>query len=103
MYPNTTQTHTSQVDVSKLKIIPSFTALIVGAFVSLLNETLLGNALAVLVEALQVSYATTQWLTTGYMLVVGVLVPVTAILQQSLTSRQMFLASVDRFFIAAIL
>jgi len=103
MNPNTTQTHTSQVDVSKLKIIPIFIALIVGAFVSLLNETLLGNALAVLVEDLQVSYATIQWLTTGYMLVVGVLVPVTAILQQWLTSRQMFLASMVSFFIGTVI
>jgi len=103
MNVNTNQNQQAQVDVGKIKTLPIFIALIVGAFVSLLNETLLGNALAVLVEDLQVSYATIQWLTTGYMLVVGVLVPVTAILQQWLTSRQMFLASMVSFLVGTII
>ncbi len=53
-------------------------ALIIGMFVAVLNETLMGNALPELMKSFGVSAATGQWLSTAYMLVVGVLVPVTA-------------------------
>ena len=43
--------------------------------VALLNETLLGNALTVLMKEFDVTASTIQWLSTAYMLVVGVLVP----------------------------
>jgi DHA2 family lincomycin resistance protein-like MFS transporter len=53
-------------------------ALIIGMFVAVLNERLMGNALPELMKSFGVSAATGQWLSIAYMLVVGVLVPVTA-------------------------
>jgi DHA2 family lincomycin resistance protein-like MFS transporter len=77
-------------------------ALIIGMFVAALNETLMGNALPELMKSFGVSAATVQWLSTAYMLVVGVLVPVTAILQQWFTTRQIFLSAMGLFFAGTV-
>jgi len=93
----------SNVDLSKIKRGPIVFALIIGAFVAILNETLLGNALPDLVQELGVAYSTIQWLSTAYMLVIGVLVPVTAVLQQWFTTRQMFLSAMILFFAGTLI
>ncbi len=76
---------------------PIVAALIIGAFVSLLNETLLNIAYPELMRQFAVTASTVQWLSTGYMLVIGILVPVTALLQQWFTTRQMFLSAMSIF------
>ncbi|MBU7314117.1 MFS transporter [Paenibacillus oleatilyticus] len=75
---------------TKVKRIPIMVTLMMGAFVATLNETLLGNALPVLMKEFQVGATTIQWLTEAYLLVVGALIPVTALIQQWLTTRQLF-------------
>ncbi|PWW02386.1 DHA2 family lincomycin resistance protein-like MFS transporter [Paenibacillus cellulosilyticus] len=90
-------------DLSKIKRAPIVIALIIGAFVAILNETLLGNAFPDLIKALNVTASTIQWLSTAYMLVVGVLVPVTAILQEWFTTRQMFIGAMTFFLIGTII
>ncbi|CAM3629805.1 MDR family MFS transporter [Cohnella lubricantis] len=93
----------ASIDLSKIKRGPIVFALIIGAFVAILNETLLGNALPELVNELGVTYSTIQWLATAYMLVVGVLVPVTAILQEWFSTRQMFLSAMILFFAGTLI
>jgi DHA2 family lincomycin resistance protein-like MFS transporter len=83
--------------VSEIKRGPMLTALLVGAFVAFLNENLLVNAFPVLMREYGVTVSTIQWLSTGYMLVIGILVPVTALLQQWFTTRQMFLSAMGLF------
>ncbi|MBO9608032.1 MAG: multidrug efflux MFS transporter [Paenibacillaceae bacterium] len=82
---------------------PILFALIVGMFVAALNETLMGNALPELMNSFGVSATTVQWLATAYLLVVGVLVPVTAVLQQWFTTRQMFLSAMSLFFVGTVI
>ncbi|WP_438496567.1 MDR family MFS transporter [Paenibacillus sp. IHBB 3054] len=84
-------------EASGMKRGPMLTALLIGAFVSFLNENLLANALPGLMREFNVAAATIQWLSTGYMLVIGVLVPVTALLQQWFTTRQMFMSAMALF------
>ncbi|WP_336228948.1 MDR family MFS transporter [Bacillus cereus] len=92
-----------KVDTSNLKHTPILIALLLGAMVALLNETLLGNALTVLMKEFDVTASTIQWLSTAYMLVVGVLVPITALLQQWLTTRQMFLIAMVTFLVGTLI
>lgn len=47
-------------------------------FLSTLNQTLLNVAMSKLMEVFDVTATTVQWLATGFMLVNGVLVPITA-------------------------
>jgi len=90
------------IDLQNIKRGPIMIALIVGMFVAALNETLMGNALPELMKTFGVSATTVQWLTTAYLLVVGVLVPVTAVLQQWFTTRQMFLSAMSLFFVGTV-
>jgi MFS family permease len=54
--------------------------LIAGCFLSTLNQTLLNVAMSSFMDVFHVKAATVQWLSTGFMLVNGVLVPITAFL-----------------------
>nr|WP_210023300.1 MULTISPECIES: DHA2 family efflux MFS transporter permease subunit [unclassified Paenibacillus] len=80
--------------------------MILGVFVAILNETLLNVALSKIMGDLGILPSTAQWLTTGYLLVIGVLIPVTAYLIQRFTTRSLFLTAMGLFtvgtFVAAI-
>ncbi|WP_376768403.1 MDR family MFS transporter [Paenibacillus planticolens] len=91
------------MDVSKLKRGPIVAALVIGAFVAILNETLLNIAFPDLMKEFAITPATIQWLSTSYMLVIGILVPVTALLQQWFTTRQMFLTAMILFLIGTVI
>lgn len=82
---------------------PIVAALIVAAFVAILSQTLLNVALPVMMEDLGINANTIQWLSTGYMLVNGVLVPVSAYLIDRFTTRQLFLAAVGLFTLGTII
>lgn len=77
--------------------------LLIGAFISILNETLLNIALPSIKKDFDVSMSTVQWLATGYMLVNGVMIPATAFLIQRYTVRRLFLVAMSLFTIGTIL
>ncbi|WP_134699654.1 MDR family MFS transporter [Ammoniphilus sp. YIM 78166] len=77
--------------------------LMIGAFLSLLNNTLLNIALPSIMSELHVEASTVQWLTTGYMLVNGILIPTTAYLIQKYSVRQLFLSAMGIFTIGSLL
>ncbi|MEK3883926.1 MDR family MFS transporter [Paenibacillus sp. PL2-23] len=89
-------------DLGNVKRLPILISLIIGAFFSILNETLLNIALVDLVEDLGVSFTTVQWLSTSYMLTVGILIPVSALLVQWFTTRQMFLGAMTLFSLGTL-
>jgi EmrB/QacA subfamily drug resistance transporter len=80
-----------------------FAVLMIGAFIAFLNNTLLNIALPSIMKDLDVDASTVQWLTTGFMLVNGVLIPTTAYLIQKYSVRHLFLASMGLFTIGTIL
>lgn len=79
------------------------TVLVVGCFLSTLNQTLLNVALSSLKDAFHVEATTIQWLATGFMLVNGVLVPITAYLMKRFTTRQLFLSAMGFLLIGSII
>ncbi|WP_250130123.1 hypothetical protein [Jeotgalicoccus sp. WY2] len=54
--------------------------LIIGAFISILNQTLLVTAVPVIMKDLDIPFSTAQWLTTGFFLVNGIMIPISAFL-----------------------
>ena len=64
--------------------------LLVGAFVVILNETAMNVALSRIMLALRVDERTAQWLTTGFMLTMAVVIPISGWLMQRLSTRQVF-------------
>ena len=77
--------------------------LMIGAFISFLNNTLLNVALPSMMEDLDVDTATIQWLTTGFMLVNGIMIPSTAFLIQKYTVRRLFLVAMGLFTAGTII
>lgn len=87
----------------ELKVVPITIALILAGFFCMLNETVLNMALKSLMGQFNISATTVQWLSTGYMLIMGVSIPISAFLTQTFTTRQLFLASVIIFLIGTII
>ncbi|MFT0636588.1 MDR family MFS transporter [Staphylococcus ureilyticus] len=85
------------------KRIPLFIVLLSGAFITILNQTLLGTALPPIMKDLQVSESTVQWLQSIFMLVNGIMIPVTAFLIERFTSRQLFLTAMSIFAAGTLL
>ncbi|MCR2805902.1 DHA2 family efflux MFS transporter permease subunit [Paenibacillus soyae] len=71
--------------------------MILGVFVAILNETLLNVALPKIMEDIGVAPSKAQWLSTGYLLVIGVLIPMTAYLMRRFTTRSLFLTAMGLF------
>lgn len=67
--------------------------MIAGCFFSTLNQTLLNVALSDLMNTFSVSPTTIQWLATEFMLVNGILVPITAFLMKRFSTRQLFISA----------
>lgn len=78
-------------------------ALMLGAFVAILNQTLLNVAIPHIMTDLGVSATTVQWLSTGYMLVNGIFIPITAYLIEKFGTRKLFLTSVLLFTIGSVI
>lgn len=79
------------------------TVLILGCFLSTLNQTLLNVAFSNLMTVFSISATTVQWLATGFMLVNGVLVPITAYLMKRFSTRQLFLSSMFFLLIGSVI
>jgi EmrB/QacA subfamily drug resistance transporter len=77
--------------------------LMVGAFISFLNNTLLNIALPSIMVDLEIEASTVQWMTTGFMLVSGVMIPATAFLIEKYSVRRLFLVSMGLFTMGTIL
>lgn len=79
------------------------TALMIGMFVAILNQTLINVALPVMINDFGITTSTAQWLTTGFMLVNGILVPISAFLIQRFTYRQLFMTAMIFFTIGSLI
>ena len=78
------------------------TVLILGCFLSTLNQTLLNVALSNLMSVFSVSEPTVQWIATGFMLVNGILIPVTAYLMKRFSTRQLFITAMLLLLVGSI-
>lgn len=76
--------------------------LIVGAFISILNQTLLVTAVPVIMKDLNIPFSTAQWLTTGFFLVNGIMVPISAFLINKFTTRKLYMTAMILFTIGTI-
>lgn len=78
---------------NEVKAVPMMAVLAVAAFIGLFSETALNLALSNIMNDFHIEASTAQWLTTGYLLTLGILVPVSAILIQTFSTRRLFFVS----------
>ncbi|MFD1451964.1 MULTISPECIES: DHA2 family efflux MFS transporter permease subunit [Oceanobacillus] len=77
--------------------VPILVVLLSGAFVAILNQTLLGTALPHIMSDLDLDANTVQWLQSAFMLVNGIMIPITAFLIGTFTTRTLFLTAMSLF------
>ncbi|WP_067922065.1 DHA2 family efflux MFS transporter permease subunit [Alicyclobacillus shizuokensis] len=82
---------------------PILVTLILGAFVAILNQTLLNVALPQLMNDFSVTANTVQWLSTAYLMTNGVLIPITAYLIGTFTTRQLFIGAMAAFTLGSFI
>ncbi|MGE6658227.1 MDR family MFS transporter [Bacillus altitudinis] len=76
---------------------------LVGAFVAILNQTLLIPAIPHIMEEFNIDVSKGQWLTTAFMLTNGILIPITAFLIEKFSSRSLVLTAFSIFTAGTIL
>ncbi|MGW9265836.1 MDR family MFS transporter [Gordonia terrae] len=76
--------------------------LLVAAFVVILNETILSVALPTLMTDLDITAATAQWLTSGFLLTMAIVIPITGYLMQRFTLRSIYIAAMSLFTIGTL-
>ena len=81
----------SSIDLPKTKRNLIVAVMLVSAFVAILNQTLLNTALPHIMRELKIDESTSQWLITGFMLVNGVMIPLTAFLMDRVKTRPLYL------------
>ena len=73
-----------------------------GMFIAILNQTLLNVALPKINTEFNISASTGQWLMTGFMLVNGILIPISAFLFNKYSYRKLFIIALLLFTIGSL-
>ncbi|MDV7720325.1 DHA2 family efflux MFS transporter permease subunit [Pediococcus ethanolidurans] len=92
----------NQHSKSTTQIIMVF-VLLLGSFLSALAETFLNNALPTIMAEVHVSQTTAQWLSTGYLLVAGIMMPTAAYFTNRIKLKPLFLGTISIFLSGLII
>nr|WP_282801391.1 MDR family MFS transporter [Secundilactobacillus kimchicus] len=73
--------------------------ILVGTFCTVLNQTILSTAYPTIMNAFDINTSTVQWLTTGFMLVNGIMIPISAWLSTRFNSKWLYITAMTVFTI----
>ena len=88
---------TESNDFAIKKHLPILAILLAGAFITILNQTLITTALPPIMEDFNVTQNTVQYLQSIFMLVNGIMIPITAFLIAKFTTRRLFIFAIGIF------
>ena len=91
----------SHLQVKNPKLMAA--VLMIGSFIGLFGETALNMALTNIMDEFSIKPGTAQWLTTGYLLVLAILVPLSAYLVRWFTTRQLIVGALIISTLGALL
>lgn len=95
---------TGSMEVPTTKTITKIiTVLVLAAFLMILNETVLTIALPNLMAEFNVSAVSVQWLTTGFLLTMAIIIPTTGFLIQRFTTRALFTTALTLFIVGTLM
>ncbi len=83
--------------------IPAIAMMMIGAFIAVLNQTLMTTVIPKIMEEFRLTSGTAQWLTTIFMLVNGIMIPITAYLTQRFSLRRLFFTAMLLFVVGSLL
>ncbi len=90
-------------NVENINKLPIVMVLITGAFLAILNQTLLTTAIPPIMQDLNLTESTAQGVTTIFMLVNGIMIPITAFLIETFTTRQLFITAMGTFSVGTLI
>lgn len=76
--------------------------LLIGAFCTFLNQTILATAFPALMKSFDVNTSTVQWLTTGFLMVNGIMIPISAYLSNRFNTKYLYTSAMIIFEIGTI-
>ncbi|MFD1319048.1 DHA2 family efflux MFS transporter permease subunit [Loigolactobacillus zhaoyuanensis] len=88
---------------TETKRLPIMAGLLIGGFIGMFSETALNIALSPLTAKLGVSAGTIQWLVIGYLLMVGIVLPLSGLLTRWFTTRQLLIFALCDFIVGALI
>jgi EmrB/QacA subfamily drug resistance transporter len=77
--------------------------LICGMFIAVLNQTMVNVAIPHMMNDLNVSTTTIQWMSTGFMLANAVMIPVSAFLMETVSTRLLFTMAMGLFTLGSLI
>ena len=77
--------------------------LLVGTFCTVLNGTILTTAFPTLMKEFNVTTSDVQWLTTGFLMVNGIMIPVTAWLSNNFSTKILYIIAMSTFLVGTIM
>ncbi|MFH5810085.1 MDR family MFS transporter [Companilactobacillus sp. FL22-1] len=77
--------------------------LLVGTFCTVLNGTILTTAFPTLMKEFSVTTSDVQWLTTGFLMVNGIMIPVTAWLSNNFSTKVLYIIAMSTFLVGTIM
>lgn len=77
--------------------------LLIGTFTTFLTQTILTTAYPTLMADFHISASAVQWLTTGFMLIMGIMIPVSAWLLDKFNVKHLYLTAMTIFFLGSLL
>ncbi|APX71247.1 multidrug efflux MFS transporter [Companilactobacillus allii] len=77
--------------------------LLVGTFCTVLNGTILTTAFPTLMKEFNVTTSAVQWLTTGFLMVNGIMIPVTAWLSNNFSNKILYIVAMSTFLVGTIM
>lgn len=75
----------------------------IGSFATVLNQTFLATALPTFMRVFDMSTATVQWLSTGFLLVNGIMIPISAWLADNVPTKRLYLITMLIFFCGTLI
>ncbi len=93
----------TELEKAKKNRVPIVGVFLLGAFLAVLNQTLLITATPHIMDELGLTENTAQWVTTIFMLVSGIMIPITAFLMETFTTRRLFTVSMMIFILGTFI
>jgi len=92
-----------QINIKPLHPLLSLMGVLIGGFVGMFSETSLNIALPSIMKAFNIETGTAQWLVTGYMLVIAIVLPLSSLLTKHFSTRGLVRFALLDFIVGSII
>jgi Arabinose efflux permease len=92
-----------KINTKPLHPLLALMGVLIGGFVGMFSETSLNIALPSIMKAFNVETGTAQWLVTGYMLVIAIVLPLSSLLTKHFSTRGLVRFGLLDFIVGSVI